>query len=297
VKIFKFAKDLSQYLIAQGKENIGFVPTMGALHQGHTSLITLSKKENGITVCSIFVNPTQFNNPKDLEKYPRTIEKDIDTLLKADCDVLYLPEINDVYPNGTQNLEHFNLSPLDSILEGASRPGHFQGVAVVVKRLFDIVNPTRAYFGQKDFQQVMVIKKMVEVTGLKVEMKSCPIVREANGLAMSSRNVRLTTKQRQEAGKIYEALQYVKANYYTKSLPEVLKHATEIIQTIEGSRIDYIKVCDRNTLTEITSPSPTEQSFGRASPVERGVVDAKNAVCLVAVYVGEVRLIDNEVLS
>src|ERR1700753_3477170 len=182
--VFKKAGDLASWLDKQRSEgrSIGFVPTMGALHQGHISLIAISKKATSLTVCSIFVNPTQFNDPKDFQKYPITIEKDIALLEKADTDILFLPEVSEMYPTGTSGLEHYDLGPLETLLEGKFRPGHFQGVAQVMQRLLNIVRPDDLFMGSKDYQQCMVVQRLIEIMALPAVLHRCPIVREPDGL-------------------------------------------------------------------------------------------------------------------
>src|SRR5690242_13565632 len=198
--LFKKVIDLRKWLDhqRQTENNIGFVPTMGALHSGHLSLIEASKKENSITVSSIFVNPTQFNDPTDFEKYPVTIEKDIDLLEGIGCDAIFLPSVEEIYPNGTKSVKHYELGYLEKILEGKFRPGHFQGVCMVVERLLEIVEPDKLYLGQKDFQQCMVIRKLISLMGKEntISLEISPTLREPDGLAMSSRNVRLNEEER-----------------------------------------------------------------------------------------------------
>lgn len=263
--LFKKAADLNRWLDQQRKagQSIGFVPTMGALHEGHISLITISKKETSLTVCSIFVNPTQFNDPKDFQKYPVTIEKDITLLEKAGADILYLPEVAEVYPDGTTNLEKYDLGHLETILEGKFRPGHFQGVCQVMRRLLQLVNPNELFMGSKDYQQCMVIERLIHLMGWKIRLHRCPIVREADGLAMSSRNVRLNPEERKRATAIYKAL---------NDLPNAEK-----ILADARFRIDYIAVADPNTL-EPAAPVPGN-------------------VALIAAFQGDVRLIDNKILG
>ena len=217
--LFKKAADINSYLqqhINLGK-SIGFVPTMGALHQGHISLIGTSKIANGLTVCSIFVNPAQFNDAKDFNNYPSTIEKDIDALENAGCDVLFLPSVAEIYPSGTQNAKTYDLGYLETVLEGKYRPGHFQGVCLVVHRLLNIINANQLYLGQKDYQQCMVIKRLVELEEIKTNINICPTLRETSGLAMSSRNMRLSNKEKEHALKIFETLSYLKKNIKPES--------------------------------------------------------------------------------
>src|SRR5688572_10485824 len=206
--LFKKAADLSKWFETQRKNNgtLGFVPTMGALHSGHLSLIDRSKKENRITAASIFINPTQFNDPKDFEKYPISIEKDIDLLEKTGCDILFLPSVKEIYPGGTATKKHYDLGFLETVLEGKYRPGHFQGVCMVVERLLNIVQPGNLYLGQKDYQQCMVIKRLSELMTLPITVNICPTLREPGGLAMSSRNMRLGPGEREKAVTIYQCL-------------------------------------------------------------------------------------------
>ena len=209
---------------AEGK-SVGFVPTMGALHDGHLSLIKRSGKENDLTVCSIFVNPIQFNNPADLEKYPRMPEKDSELLKTAGCDVVFLPSTEEIYPGGKTVTVDVDFGMLDKVMEGKFRPGHFSGVAVVVKTLLDIVEPDRAYFGKKDYQQLAVIRHMVNTLHMPVEIVACETVREPDGLAMSSRNLRLTPEERERAPEIYHVLRWVWENVSAYPVAEIEKAA------------------------------------------------------------------------
>lgn len=282
LEIIRTAAALRQLLqpLRDAGKTIGFVPTMGALHAGHTSLIGLAKRRCDISVCSIFVNPTQFNDPNDLKKYPRNEAADVRLLEEAGCDVVYLPEVIDVYPDGVKDLVDYNLNPLDSMLEGASRPGHFKGVANVVKRLLDIVEPDILFLGQKDFQQVAVIRKLVKLTGLKTKVETGDIVREANGLAMSSRNIRLDSAHREAAGKIHHALQHIEKLFQKAGWSEVREAAVDILKSIPDSKLDYLELRDPRTLERIDNWDNVHQ-----------------AVCLVAIIVDGVRLIDNVVLT
>ncbi|MCO4293399.1 pantoate--beta-alanine ligase [Solitalea sp. MAHUQ-68] len=259
----------------QGK-TLGFVPTMGALHNGHLNLIARSIEENDITVCSIFVNPTQFNDPSDLERYPRPVEADVEKLQRAKCDYLFMPSVEEMYAKG--ETWHLDLGYLENILEGAFRPGHYQGVTQIVKKLFDIVQPTNAYFGQKDFQQVMVVKKMVELFNLPVNIIRCPTVREEEGLAMSSRNVHLSDSEHKLALKLSQTLTFIKNNRLTTGLSDVLNEAKTQL-TSPPIVLEYLVIVDGATLNEITA---WEQS--------------KEPVALLAAKVGKTRLIDNMVL-
>lgn len=255
-------------------KTIGFVPTMGALHQGHISLINYSKKETDITVCSIFVNPTQFNNPSDLKHYPRTPEADIKLLEVAGCDVLYMPEVSDVYPEN--DIRKFDFGYLDTILEGATRPGHFNGVGQVVSILLEGVKPDKAYFGSKDYQQVMVVKSLVKQLNLPVEIIACPILREPDGLAMSSRNVRLNEQERLEAAAIPEMMKLGNQILKLYGIAEAKKYINSVVATIPNMKLEYYEVCDAETLELLTEFNPKQK-----------------AVSLIAVFVGNIRLIDN----
>lgn len=279
--LFKKTKDLRVFLEKekQSGKKIGFVPTMGALHAGHISLIKKSKSENGVTVCSIFVNPVQFNDPKDLEKYPRPIEKDIELLLSADCDVLFYPSVGEMYPDGTQRLIHFDLGETEKILEGKFRPNHFQGVANVVKLLLDKVQPDALYMGQKDFQQVMIVQTMMRIVNNPCKLISCEIVREQNGLAMSSRNVRLSKSERKNAAAISQTLFFIRDNAAKFSVAELKEKAVEMLNHIPDSRLDYLEIANAEDLSTIKDWN-----------------DAKHIVALVAIKVGEVRLIDNALI-
>jgi pantoate--beta-alanine ligase len=277
--LLKKKEDLVHWLDKQRSDgrSIGFVPSMGALHAGHISLIDISKKSAEITVCSIFVNPTQFNDPKDFQKYPITIENDILLLEQAGTDVLYLPEVPDIYPDGTKSLEKYDLGSLESLLEGAFRPGHFQGVCQVMCRLLEAVRPDRLFMGQKDYQQCMVVHRLLEIMGLPTRLVPCPIVREKDGLAMSSRNRRLSPEQRQTATTIYQALIGIKEGWQQgKSPGNLIDTATSLLES-KGFRVDYVSIADPLTLEPV--------SHAGAS-----------AVALIAAFLGEVRLIDNMTL-
>jgi len=262
--------------ISQGKI-IGFVPTMGALHEGHLTLVRKAATENDFVVVSIFVNPIQFNNPEDLAKYPRTFNIDIKKLEGTGCGLVFAPSADEMYPE--PDLTVFEFGQLDKVMEGKFRPGHFNGVAIVVKRLFEIVTPTKAYFGEKDFQQLAIIKKMVSMLQIPIEIVSCPIVREHDGLAMSSRNARLTPEERAEAPTIHKALSGIKENY-SWFIPDGVKQLVRgEIQESHFFRVEYVDVVDTGTL----------QPFEDWN-------DAEHAVVCVAAYIGSVRLIDNIIL-
>ena len=264
---------------AHGK-TIGFVPTMGALHAGHISLINRSTAECDATVASIFVNPVQFNNPNDLQTYPRTLEADLALLEKNGCDIVFVPQVEDMYPEGMQNLERYDFGALETVMEGAFRPGHFNGVAIVVKRLFDLVQADKAFFGDKDFQQVAIIKQLVRQCSIPTQIIACPIVREPDGLAMSSRNVRLTAGERTNAAHISQTLFAAQKMAQTYSVQEVKDFVTQSINTLPKLEVEYFDIVDDTHL----------QSVGSWN-------DAERIVGCVAVHVGTVRLIDNVVLK
>jgi len=252
------------------------VPTMGALHNGHLSLIKQAKQGNDIVVCSIFVNPTQFNDPKDLENYPRPIEADIAKLEAANCDVLFNPGVSDIYDDNEQ--WHLNIGPLEFLLEGEFRPGHYQGVTQVVYKLLDIVKPTTLYMGQKDYQQFMVVSKMVEIFKLPVKMVMCPIEREPEGLAMSSRNVHLSEDERRHALILSKTLNWVKANFDIKNIYNLELEAMNKLQGEPGVEPEYFEIADGKTLLPANETSQT-------------------IVALTAARVGKTRLIDNVLIT
>ncbi len=264
----------------KNRQHIGFVPTMGALHNGHLELIRYANTETQVSVCSIFVNPTQFNERSDFEKYPKPIETDIEKLYTAQCKLLFAPGEHEIYPNGKSNLKKYDIGALENILEGKSRPGHFQGVCQVVDRLLDIVEPDMLYMGQKDFQQTLVVKRLLEITGKKTILKVCPIVREEDGLAMSSRNVRLTEQQRKDAAQIYAGLYYIKHNCNKFSFGDLKNKVLDNWKAIPSFKPDYLEFCNTENL----------------QPVKQ-LKDAPHVVVLTAVLAGDVRLIDNVLLS
>ncbi|CAN5823808.1 pantoate--beta-alanine ligase [soil metagenome] len=264
---------------SQGK-TIGFVPTMGALHPGHIALVNKAKSENDLVVASIFVNPTQFNNQQDLVHYPRTIEKDSEMLAQAECDFLFFPAVDEMYPDGIKEaIPPIELGGLDTVMEGAHRPGHFAGVMQVVKKLFDSVGSCKAYFGEKDFQQLAVIRKMVKAWKMPIEIVPCPIIREAGGLAMSSRNMRLTEEERKIAPVISKALFKAREFFRDHSIGETKELVTAIINSEPEMKLEYFEIADSATL----QPALTGQK--------------KNVVACIAVHLGAVRLIDNIVLG
>lgn len=273
MKIFKTQEKLQEHLSAFSSDIIGFVPTMGALHQGHLSLIKSAKQNADIVVCSIFVNPTQFNDLKDFEKYPQTHEKDISLLENNGCDILYLPEsVEDVYLNDKKI--KVDLGKLATVMEGANRPGHFDGVVQVVSVLFDIVKPNKAFFGLKDFQQYSIIQKMVQELSLNIEIVGCDIIRESNGLAMSSRNMRLNDQEKKDALIIIETLQFLQQNCKAGDIKHWLDKGKQLLAT--KSKPEYLTIATIDTL------KPTEL-------LEKG----KEYRAFVVAHIGNVRLIDN----
>jgi pantoate--beta-alanine ligase len=285
--ILKTVVDLKNHLQQQKLEgkSIGFIPTMGALHKGHESLIKLSKADGNHTVCSIFVNPTQFNNPEDLAKYPSTVDKDTALLQATNCDALFLPSVEEIYPQGTELKKKYALGHLEEVLEGEFRPGHFQGVCQVVHRLLDVVEPDIMYLGRKDFQQCLVIKKLIELVGAKTELVMGPTQREADGLAMSSRNQRIAKDDREEAVGIYEAMYYMVTHLpkkpHTEEEFDALKSkGKDHIEDCGFDPIDYFEICNANT------GKPLRKWDG-----------ATKIVVAAAAYKGDVRLIDNMELN
>lgn len=281
VLIFSKIKELRQYLSQkkQEGETVGFVATMGALHYGHMELIRKSREENSITICSIFVNPTQFNNPKDLEKYPRFIEKDIQMLEENDCEVLFNPQVDEMY-SPKEDLLTIDLKNIDKRFEGEFRPGHFKGVATVVKKFFDIIEPHKAYFGMKDYQQVLVIKEVVNQYNMDVDVVGVETVRNEEGLAMSSRNYRLNEEELQRATIIYKTFAWVKENLSAHTIADLEKQAITKINATEGAEVEYFNLADANTLEGIDKLTANQQ-----------------VVAITAVNMKGVRLIDNMVLN
>lgn len=282
MEVFKQSDTLHDYIGAEKKKgfSIGFVPTMGALHEGHLSLIKQAVKENDICVCSIFVNPIQFNNPTDFQSYPTDIENDLKQLEKAGCKIVFLPDEKEIYPSEEIKEQSFDFHGLDKYMEGAYRPGHFNGVAIVVKRLFEICLPDKAYFGKKDYQQLRIIEEMVKTHSLAVHIIPCEIKREKSGLAMSSRNRRLSDEEKQHAAKIYASLQKAKENYKKGfSLKDIKTLVEENLQKIHNSNIEYVAFSDIHNLQPISDFSET-----------------KKCILCVAIYVNKVRLIDNIIL-
>jgi pantoate--beta-alanine ligase len=280
--LFKRASDLSAYLLSlhnSGKKT-GFVPTMGALHPGHMSLVQLAKKENEVVVCSIFVNPTQFNDRADFEKYPNTIAIDLIQLEETGCDIVFYPSEKEIYGDVSVKKPVFQLGFLEEILEGKYRPGHFQGVCQVVSILLDIVKPGKLYLGQKDYQQCMVIKKLLELRNdEQVQVRVGETVRELDGLAMSSRNMRLDKNDREIAVNIFKALAFIKNNIQPGDLQKVKTVASELL-TKNGFRPDYVEIADAETLGVISKWDGKQK-----------------LVALIAAFLNDVRLIDNMILN
>lgn len=254
---------------------IGFVPTMGALHKGHQTLVEQSVAENDFTVVSIFVNPTQFNNAQDLEKYPRTLERDAQLLENVGCDLIFAPQAHDVYnAEEMNNCFEFDFAGLDKVMEGKFRPGHFNGVVQIVSKLFQFVPANKAYFGEKDFQQLAIIHRMKKVMGLEVEIVDCPIVREESGLAMSSRNERLSAEERSNAAEISKVLFESRSFVGQMSPDELTRWVTESVNKVEGLDVEYFEIADASTLQKVNAWDVP-------------------AVGCIAVFCGPVRLIDN----
>ncbi|MFC4685508.1 pantoate--beta-alanine ligase [Epilithonimonas pallida] len=277
MQVFYDKQSFSNYIIRQKKENkiIGFAPTMGALHAGHISLYQEARQENDIVVSSIFVNPTQFNNLEDLEKYPRTVEDDIKKLETSKLvDAVYIPKVEDIYPNGMKK-KHYDFGGIENEMEGAARPGHFDGVGTVVEELFLQVEPDNAYFGEKDFQQLKIIEKLVDILNLNIKIHGVKIHREESGLAMSSRNMRLSDTEKKASSVIYKTLKKVNDWFRVVSIPEIKKRVEEIFQQNE-MKLEYFLIADEGTLKEVDFFSKD-----------------KSYRAFIVVNVGKVRLIDN----
>ncbi len=274
---FKKVIDLQHYITTLKSKGltVGFAPTMGALHEGHLSLLRMAKAECDISVCSIFVNPTQFNDDSDLEKYPRTIPEDIAILTKIDTDIVFIPPVSEVYPPSLDTTLKLDFAELATVMEGAFRPGHFDGMAQVVNRLLDIVQPDKLYMGQKDYQQFAIVQNMLHQLDSDIKIVRCPIIREADGLAMSSRNVRLKSELRQQVPRIYQALLKVKEMAPHFPVQEIKDTFAESLDLPEF-RLEYIEIADGETLQPVTN-----------------IEEHKSVVACVAVWAGDVRLIDN----
>ena len=276
MKVIHTIKDLQAELTvlrAQGKK-VGLVPTMGALHVGHASLVKRSVSENGVTVVSVFVNPTQFNDKNDLAKYPRTLDADCRLLEDCGAAFAFAPSVEEMYPQ--PDTREFSYAPLDTVMEGAFRPGHFNGVCQIVSKLFDAIQPDRAYFGEKDFQQLAIIREMVRQMNYKLEIVGCPIVREEDGLALSSRNERLSAQERENALNISRTLFKSRTFATSHTVSETQKMVEEAIEAAPGLRLEYFEIVDGNTLQKVNSWE-----------------DAQYVVGCITVFCGEVRLIDD----
>ena len=279
MEIFQKIEEVRNYLKKQRSENkiIGFVPTMGALHEGHISLLNESRRNNDITLCSIFVNPIQFNNKEDLNNYPHTPKEDIEKLNEAEVDCLFHPDEKELYP--TKPVNQYDFGNLEQVMEGKFRKGHFNGVAIVVKRLFDIIQPDNAYFGEKDYQQLLIVKQLVKDQDLGVNIVPCPIVRELSGLAMSSRNKRLDPQEKIVAPAIYAVLKKAKERVGSMTVEEIKAFVGKQLGNFKLIRIEYFEIVDMYTLKSI---SKWEES--------------SHVIACIAAWVGKIRLIDNIIL-
>ena len=277
MNVFNNKVDLNHFINTNSSLNstIGFVPTMGALHAGHLSLLQKSTENNSLTVISIFVNPTQFNNQEDLAKYPRTLDNDVEKIKTVSNKIIvYAPTVDDIYEGNTKS-NHYDFDGLEHQMEGKFRPGHFDGVGTVVKRLFEIVNPTNAYFGEKDFQQLQIVKKLVEKENLPVNIIGCPIFREPNGLAMSSRNERLTSEEKEKASIIFKTITEAKKLFGTKSAKEVSEFVSKTFKNNQTFELEYFEIADEATLLPCVRKSKDKKYRG-----------------FIAVFVNNIRLID-----
>ncbi|MDD5571591.1 MAG: pantoate--beta-alanine ligase [Bacteroidales bacterium] len=276
MQIFEKILPIKDHISGLKKEGrtIGFVPTMGALHDGHISLIDKARKENDIVVSSIFINPIQFNDKSDFEKYPRTIEPDKEKLEKANCDILFAPSNEEMYPEPDNS--EFEFGNLDKVMEGKFRPGHFKGVAIVVKKLLKIIEPHRAYFGEKDYQQLLIIKKLTNILNLPAQIIGCPIVRESDGLAMSSRNARLSKEERESAVKVSQVLLKTKQLKGKMSVEEMKMFVENEIKKIPLIKPEYLEIADSTTLFPVKNWHNSEDTMA-----------------FIAFYAGKIRLIDN----
>lgn len=282
--VFKTITDLQKHLFKQkeASASIGFIPTMGALHKGHISLISNAKQDKKLSVCSIFVNPAQFNDKQDFDKYPSTVAEDIVLLEKAGCDVLFLPSVKEIYPNGAENAKAYEFGALETVFEGAQRPGHFNGVGKVVGLLLEIVQPDTLYMGSKDYQQCLVVKDLCRQMGLanKIKFVACPTEREPDGLAMSSRNRRLSESQRTLAGLIYQCLVSIQSKYESgDSFPIVQKECLDLLKS-KGFDTEYVSLANAETLV----------------PIDEYDTNTKT-IALIATKLGAVRLIDNMTIN
>ncbi len=280
MKICKTISETQDYVtkLRKSGKSIGFVPTMGALHAGHISLLKTASLSNDVVASSIFVNPIQFNKKEDLQKYPRTLEGDIRKLEEIECDLLFNPDVDEMYPEPV--LDRYNFGHLDKVMEGRHRPGHFNGVAVVVRKLFEIVKPDRAYFGMKDYQQLKIIQAMVGKLGLPVQIIPCPTMREPDGLAMSSRNVRLTVDERKIAPVIFRVLNGVRDRIGQHDIAEVEKWAIHQLNNYDELEVEYLEIVNAETLLKPNS-----------------LPESNSLIVCAAVNLGKVRLIDNLVIN
>ena len=276
MKVIRTISELRQELsiLRETGNKIGFVPTMGALHQGHASLVKRAVEENDVAVVSVFVNPSQFNDKNDLKNYPRDLQADCKLLETIGASIVFAPEVEEMYPE--PDTRTFGFAPLDTVMEGACRPGHFNGVAQIVSKLFYAVEPDKAYFGEKDFQQLAIIRAMVKQLNIDVEIIGCPIVRESDGLALSSRNMLLTSEERQRALTISRTL-FASVEYAaTHTLAETKSYVEEAINATEGLQLEYFQIVDGDSLQEVTNWN-----------------DSKYLVGCIALFCGKIRLIDN----
>lgn len=276
LKTIRLTSDLAThiYLLKTTGKRLGFVPTMGALHAGHISLIKEAKKKSDVVICSIFINPVQFNDPKDFEKYPKTEAEDCKMLEEAGCDFVFIPSVNEVYPPGFKK-EKFEFGDLEKVMEGAHRPGHFSGVAMVVKRLFELVKPDIAFFGLKDYQQYAIICDLVKNLQLNIEIMGLPTIREEDGLAMSSRNRLLSEKDRKEAVTLIRLLEIAKRDFKTKTISDIKFEFESELAHHPSFKLDYFEIADGKTLQPLADKNASE------------------ARAFVAAFIGGVRLIDN----
>ena len=281
MKVFEKKSSLTDCISILKQENnqIGFVPTMGALHKGHLSLVKQSKNENSISVVSIFVNPTQFDNSEDLKKYPKTLENDLALLRSIGCDIVFIPSVEEIYKDNVSS-KSYTFDGIEHQMEGKFREGHFDGVATIVHTLFDLVKPSKAYFGEKDFQQLQIIKKLVHQEQLPVEVIGCPIFRESDGLAMSSRNTRLTKEHRVAAPFIYKILSIVSSKVHSINIDDIISFVEDEFQKNSFLDLEYFSIAEEETLLEATS-----------------IVSHKKYRAFIAVNAGNIRLIDNIALG
>ncbi len=283
MKVFQTVLEIQKYLLETnrlGVNSVGFVPTMGALHAGHISLLKSAKENCSTTVCSVFVNPTQFNDAKDFERYPIQVDTDLEMLIQAGCDVTFVPSVNEIYPNGMLDKTDVDLGFLGRTLEAVQRPGHFEGVMQVVKRLLDIVQPDFLFLGQKDYQQCMVIARLIEHFHLPVKLEICPTLREPDGLAMSSRNQRLNPVERLSAVKLSQALFYIKENIQQHTINNLVTSQLQMLSADELIKVEYLAVVDGKTLQPLSE-------YKSDIPI----------TILIAAMVGQVRLIDNVIVQ